>query len=258
MEKLIKQKLKEIEKEHNVTIIYAVESGSRAWGFSSGNSDWDVRFIYVPKSDSYCRVFPGRDVIEIMDKDNDLDFAGWDLKKALALLNKGNPPLLEWLDSPMVYQEHKEATQELRSLSKGFYDSKSAIYHYIHMTENNYRVYIKDRDQVRVKKYLYVIRPLLACMWIEYNGTMPPMEMDKTRLLLDVRSDTVAMEVEKLVNAKKAGDELGTGKCNPVLNDFIKYKLDYYNKYVLSLKNTAKDHEALNQYAIKWIKALDD
>jgi len=99
----IKAELARIEEDENISILWACESGSRAWGFESQNSDYDVRFIYLQRTEEYLRASDLRDVIEKPISD-DLDISGWDLPKALRLFRKSNPPLLEWLQSPIVYQ----------------------------------------------------------------------------------------------------------------------------------------------------------
>lgn len=250
MEMLIQQRLKEIEDKYNITIIYACESGSRAWGFASSDSDYDVRFIYIQRPSWYFTVYPSRDVIEVMDHENNLDLSGWELRKALGLLYKGNPPLLEWLNSPMVYRANPAATQELKTLAEGYYDVKSAIYHYLHMAEGNYKAYIRGKEDVYYKKYLYIARPLLACNWIEQNQTMAPMEIETTLALL---KEPVKYEIMGLIEDKKAGQELQTAKPNPVLNEWIEDRLSYYLQYVKSLKGLQKDTEALDKYLYKWV-----
>ena len=103
IEETIKEKLSEIEEKHNVKIIYACESGSRAWGFASPDSDYDVRFVYVRDVRDYLRLERIRDVIEY--ELNDIyDINGWDIKKLLLLLAKSNPVIFEWADSPVVYR----------------------------------------------------------------------------------------------------------------------------------------------------------
>ena len=249
MKEVIKSKLDQIEKDRNIKILYAVESGSRAWGFASQDSDYDVRFIYVPDITYYFKVHNPRDVIEVMD--GDLDFAGWELRKALGLLYKGNPPLLEWLTSPLIYKEDAEAVQELKNVSRGYYDAKKAIYHYIHMAEGNYRQYILNRSDVKLKKYLYVIRPILACLWIIKYSTMPPMEIARTLELL--KQDKLAYEeISKLLKDKRSGVELGMGPKNPILNNFIDQHLNICHSFVRSLESEHKDIEPLNQYLEKY------
>lgn len=251
MENIIKNKLKEIEEKYDVKILLAVESGSRAWGFASTDSDWDVRFIYVHRPTWYGTVFPGRDVIEVMDKENNLDFSGWDLRKALALLYKGNPPLLEWLKSPIVYQSIPEAVSELKTLASGYYDVKSAIYHYIHMADGNWRAYVNERPMVVMKKYLYIFRPLLACKHIEDLKTMAPMEIDKILKYLD---NSVNQRFQDLLALKRSNVELGQMPADDDFNKWIISNLTYFREYVKTLEPVKKDTEVLDKYLFKWMK----
>jgi len=252
MKEIIQAKLEQLEKDRNIKILYAVESGSRAWGFASKDSDYDVRFIYVPDITHYFDIRNLKDSIEVMD--GDLDFAGWELKKTLGLLYKGNPPLLEWLLSPLIYKEDPEAIPELRTLSRGYYDAKKAIYHYLHMAEGNYRQYIKDKDQIRVKKYLYVIRPLLACNWIMQKGEMAPMEINKTLETIKPLHKAYA-EVSKLLELKRNGAELDLGPTNDILNIFIDHNLGLFYEYAGTLDSKPLDTELLNKYLFKYTYA---
>ena len=157
MKERIIQKLYEIEKEHNIRILLAVESGSRAWGFASPDSDYDVRFIYVRQRDDYLRLNAMRDVIELPISD-ELDISGWDLQKALRLLYKSNPTLFEWFSSPIVYIETPFAN-DFRNIMQDYFSKKKTLYHYISMAEGNYRDYLKG-DTVWAKKY-FMYRPVL-------------------------------------------------------------------------------------------------
>lgn len=150
----------------------AVESGSRAWGFASPDSDYDVRFIYVRPREDYLRLDPLRDVIEL-PINNMLDINGWDLQKTLRLLYKSNPTSFKWFSSPIVYKE-TEFADKFRNIMDDYFSSKCSLYHYISMAEDNYREYLK-REMVRAKKYFYVLRPVLACLWIFDKGTALPM-----------------------------------------------------------------------------------
>ena len=102
--KEVLRRLDAVEREEDVRVLYACESGSRAWGFASPDSDYDVRFIYVHRPDWYLSIVDRRDVIErpIVDE---YDLSGWELRKTLRLFRKSNPPLIEWLGSPIVYRE---------------------------------------------------------------------------------------------------------------------------------------------------------
>jgi len=248
MKEIIQDKLEQLEKDRNIKILYAVESGSRAWGFSSKDSDYDVRFIYVPDITYYFDIRDLKDNIEVMD--GDLDFAGWELRKALRLLYKGNPPLLEWLRSPLVYKVDPEAVQDIKALAEGYYDVKRAIYHYLHMAENNYRAYIKERPEVRQKKYLYILRPLLACRWIELNGSMPPMEIETT--LETVKDQWVEPHIRTLIELKRSGSEMGLTLAHSDLNDYIEFQLNYYKDYVRLIPDRLATVKPLNDYLLKY------
>lgn len=161
---LIIARLREIEEKEQVRILYAVESGSRGWGFESKDSDYDVRFIYAHPLDWYLSIEEKSDVIDYSISDS-LDISGWDIKKALKLFKNSNPPLYEWLVSPIIYMEEGDFVQRLRDLMSRFYSPMAALNHYLHMAQRNYKSYFSGL-KVKVKKYFYVLRPIFACMWI--------------------------------------------------------------------------------------------
>ncbi|AKG33256.1 nucleotidyltransferase domain-containing protein [Paenibacillus durus] len=220
--------LERIEREEHVRILYACESGSRAWGFPSKDSDYDVRFIYVRPVEWYLSIFDKRDVIERPISDM-LDINGWDLRKALNLFRKSNPPLLEWLQSPIVYRENRLITEQIRRISPLTFSPRSCIHHYLHMARGNYRDYLQG-DQVKIKKYFYVLRPILACEWIEKYVTMPPIEFDQlVDGLLPGGSELKAVILD-LLDRKKAGDEMDfEPRINPI-NDYLEEKIAYYER----------------------------
>ena len=207
MKEKIQEQLRRIEEAENIKILLAVESGSRAWGFASPDSDYDVRFIYIRRLEDYLRLDTIRDVIEL-PIDDVLDINGWDLQKTLRLLYKSNPTLFEWFSSPIVYQK-TEFADKFRELMMHYFSSKKTLYHYISMAEGNYREYLKG-DLVRAKKYFYVLRPVLACQWILEWGTPPPMlfsELLKAELpveLIDVVNQLLELKMNspevKLIN----------------------------------------------------------
>ena len=159
-------RLDTIENENQISILYACESGSRAWGFASMDSDYDVRFIYVRPREWYLSIDleTRRDVVET-PVDETWDINGWDLRKALQLYRKTNSQLYQWLFSPIVYLEKTSLAQTLRDLSQEFYNFTSAAYYYRSMAKRNFREYLRA-DVVPYKKYLYVVRPLMAARWI--------------------------------------------------------------------------------------------
>lgn len=229
---VIVAKLRDIEEKEEVKILYAVESGSRGWGFESKDSDYDVRFIYVHPMDWYLSIEDRRDVIEYPVSDQ-LDISGWDIKKALKLFENSNPPLYEWLTSPIIYLEQEGFAQKLRALMFNFYSPVAAMHHYLHMAQGNYRAYLTKR-KIKIKKYFYVLRPILACMWIEKEKSMPPMEFEK---LLSVQKldQEVANTITELLRRKKSGKELDAEDRIEVLIDFLEEKLDFFENYVKKL-----------------------
>ncbi|MGD9562080.1 MAG: nucleotidyltransferase domain-containing protein [Pyrinomonadaceae bacterium] len=226
----IKAELSYTEKRDDVKILLAVESGSRAWGFASKDSDWDVRYIYIHRLDWYLRIDQYKDSQELI-LPNDLDLSGWELRKALGLFRKSNPPLLEWLRSPIVYLEQFSTADQLRKLSGTYFNPRSCMYHYLSMAKGNFNEFLKDRDLVKIKKYFYVLRPVLACDWIQNRNSFPPMEFEK--LVNDQVDDGILRrEINKLLARKMAGEELNEQPRVDALNDFLAEKIRFYSEHV--------------------------
>lgn len=230
----IQTELNRIESERRVRVLYAAESGSRAWGFASRDSDFDVRFIYAHERDWYFSIERQRDVIEEPLGDQ-LDIRGWDLRKTLQLLRKSNPSLLEWLKSPVVYRADPEFVLRFGHLAAEYYSPERCFRHYLHMARGNFREYLRG-ETVRLKKYFYVLRPLLACRWIEARHGSVPMKFET---LVDVVADSPLLRthIAALLARKRAGDELAEGRRIPVLSDFIESELERLE--TLALPETA-------------------
>jgi predicted nucleotidyltransferase len=157
---------------------------------------------------------------------DDLDLSGWELQKALRLFRKSNPPLLEWLRSPMVYQQDNSFIETMRLAAEQFFNSKNCLYHYYNMARRNWEAYFKG-EEVRLKKYLYVLRPILACSWIERTGTMAPMEFS---ILQKTEIDDTQLDdaINELLLRKMSGEELATGNRIAVLDNFLEERMAYY------------------------------
>lgn len=177
MRAAIVRRLAEVEGRHGVRVLYAAESGSRAWGFPSPDSDYDVRFIYAHPRDWYLSVNEARDVIEEGVDEMDFDVAGWDLRKALRLFLKANPALWEWLVSPITYRDDDGVARRLREIAAETYSLKALAYHYLSTAREKERRQIAAKATVKAKKYVYALRPLLALDWLRENATLPPMAM---------------------------------------------------------------------------------
>jgi predicted nucleotidyltransferase len=241
----VRAALARVESDQGVRVLFACESGSRAWGFASGDSDYDVRFLYVHDRDWYLSVQDRRDVIELPIA-QDLDVSGWELRKALRLLRKSNPPLLEWLKSPVVYQFDPVFALEFGSLATGFYSPRRCFAHYLHMAVGNWRDYLRGRDRVSLKKYLYVFRPLLACRWIERGlGPVPMLFAKLVEGVLD--EPEVAAALRELVARKQAGNELAVAPPVAVLSDFLESELNRLD-LVRAAEESEGSQEDLDQF----------
>ncbi len=218
----IEAKLAQIEVEHQVRVLFACESGSRGWGFASPDSDYDVRFLYVPRLPWYLRVNAQRDVIELPISDV-FDVNGWELRKALGLLKKGNATLMEWLDSPVIYQADAQFVSEMRAAIAQVHLPERTHYHYLHMARKNYRGYLQG-DRVRLKKYLYVLRPLLACLWIEEGKGVAPMRFQDLVNGL-ITEQPLRDAIDALLRVKRSVNESEYGQPLPAINAFIEREL---------------------------------
>lgn len=250
METVIKQKLLEIEKAENVRILHAVESGSRAWGFASPDSDYDVRFIYVRPEKDYLRLEEIRDVIELPINDM-LDINGWDLKKALRLLYKSNPTLFEWFSSPIVYLE-TEFAECFKSVMTDYFSAKKSLYHYISMAEGNYREYLRG-DMVKAKKYFYVLRPLLACRWVIDKETPPPMLFSE--LAAEELPFFLKNEVDKLLKLKMESPEIKEIPRINALNTFLDAEISDIKSTICEMKEMQYNNwEKLNSLFLNTLR----
>ena len=247
----ILERLQQIEEEENVVIFLAVESGSRAWGFPSKDSDYDVRFLYVHPPEWYLSIDMElrRDVIERPINDS-LDISGWDLRKGLQLLRKSNPPLLEWLVSPIIYREKKEITEKMRELLPIYYSPRASLYHYLSMAKGNYREYLQG-ETVRTKKYFYVLRPLLAIKWIEADIGPVPMQFQHLvdRLL---PNGPLRAEIDLLLTRKMSGEELDKEPRIPLLNNFIEEELSRMESVHVDHVSPKPEIESLNEF-FRWV-----
>lgn len=248
----IRDRLSVIERENDVRVLLASESGSRAWGFESPDSDYDVRGIYVRPVEWYLsiNVENKRDVIEVSE--GELDIALWDLRKALKLGAKSNPALFEWFHSPIGYRATRESIDLIRVLNP-FYSPRRAAYHYRQMAKNNFDRYLQG-SRVKIKKFLYVARPVLALHWIETrwnNAWVPPVYYDA--LLHNSHqhgyaSDGIRWELENLVQRKRDGDELGEADNNWILFDWLREQLFYAEDLPDKLPDSDADAESLNKF----------
>lgn len=244
MAETISDRLTQIETTENVRIVYACESGSRAWGFPSTDSDYDVRFMYVRPAEWYLSIDEKSDVIE-RPVNQGLDINGWDLKKALRLLRKSNPPLLEWIGSPIVYLEKYGVVAEMRKLAARYCSPTACLYHYLHMARGNFREYLKG-DEVWVKKYFYVLRPILAMEWIDRRLGIVPTDFNVlvSQLITEPKLKT---EIDRLLAAKRSGVELARGPRIATISEFVESELERWEHREIAGHKTTSSSEPLDQ-----------
>ena len=218
------QRMQQAEQQHQMQIVYAIESGSRAWGFHSPDSDYDCRFVYVREPEWYLsiNVEHRRDVIEYPIVD-EMDINGWDLRKALKLLAKSNPSIVEWLHSPILYRQSGGFADLARQWLAEHYSVARGIYHYRSSAQSNYQQFLRG-ERVKLKKYLYVLRPLLAVRWLEQYQQIAPIEFGLLRSVLD--DQAVQAAIDQLLEIKRHSSEAEMRAPMPVLQAWIVAELE--------------------------------
>ncbi|WP_349948382.1 nucleotidyltransferase domain-containing protein [Lacrimispora sp. BS-2] len=245
--KEIEQKLLEIEKNENVIVLHAVESGSRAWGFALPDSDYDVRFIYVRRKEDYLKLNESRDVIE-WQLDEVLDINGWDLKKVLKQFYGGNATLFEWSKSPIVYKT-TELWKQIYDEAKNYFSVKVAAYHYYGTANSTYNRYLQE-ESVKYKKYFYALRPLLAGKYIQECQCPPPVLFDDL-MKMDMPAE-LRNGINELLEIKKRSDEREKGVQIPIIRDFIISEIGRQKNYVEGIADDRKrEWKSLNDIFLK-------
>jgi predicted nucleotidyltransferase len=246
----ILQKLLELEQLENIKILYACESGSRAWGFASPDSDFDVRFIYARPMNDYLGITDLPDNVGL-PVNAVLDIAGWDIKKALKLFLKSNSTLYEWLQSPIIYQANLAFADDLRKLMPAYFSLRSGANHYLSMAHNTLRDDLQA-GQVKLKRYFYALRPALACLWIVERQTVPPMEFEHLRVM--ITDNEVQNAIDNLLERKKTADEKAVITPVPVLNQWLSDTLEWSSERIPMLPSEKKYPDELNNLFRKYIQ----
>ncbi|OON96738.1 MAG: hypothetical protein ATN36_04850 [Epulopiscium sp. Nele67-Bin005] len=236
MELQIKEKLAQIEEQKNVKIIYAIESGSRAWGFASPNSDYDVRFIYVRDTEFYLKLNKQRSVIE-WQLDDIFDINGWDVKKACELLYKSNPTILEWCNSPIIYKETPEF-QRFRQVALEYFRPKVVAYHYLSIAKKDYCSNLQN-ENIKLKSYFYILRALLSCRWTLEIQSAPPIEF---RILAEKYLDGEKLNIVKnLIEVKACANEANHVEKISLLDNYICMEIHQMENKLLSFEKSQKN-----------------
>lgn len=242
----IMQRLQRISAEDGIRILLAVESGSRAWGFPSPDSDYDARFIYVRPTHDYLRLNPVRDVVErpIVDL---FDVNGWDIRKALALLLNHNAVVAEWINSPIRYQEDDPCIARLADIADRHFNPKGYALHYASLGTNNVKRWDDSAETLSVKRYFYALRPALCVRALRMNpSARPPMRLQELMQVTDL-PQAITAQIENLVVLKSGTKEAAPASRSRDLEDLIKDELGRANAVPerLSRASFAAEAEAL-------------
>lgn len=224
IEELVRMKIKEIEAKENIRVLHVIESGSRAWGLASPDSDYDVRFIYVRDRNFYLSLRENKDFID-WELNEVLDINGWDIKKVLQHFHKSNATLFEWSNSPVVYYTTDEWKKLYDEVAGQYFACKSSMYHYYGTANKNYHEYLME-DLVKYKKYFYVLRPILACKWIEEKKCPPPVLFDE--LFDSVLEEDMKPVIADLLAKKVQMSESDKAPKIDKVNQYVEEKLIYY------------------------------
>ncbi|WP_207434562.1 nucleotidyltransferase domain-containing protein [Sabulibacter ruber] len=238
----ILQKLLELERTHQITILFAVESGSRAWGFPSPDSDYDVRFVYTHQPDWYLTLEEQKDTLEWLE--GDLDFVGWELRKALRLMRKSNASVFEKMQSPILYLKRGSFLEKMQETAPAYFSARAGLHHYLSMAYNYYNSCAPE-PEVKLKSYFYLLRTALASLWIVENKSIPPLLFQD--LLPLVKDQTMREEIQQLLQVKTKVDESYRHPKQETLETFVMGLLQYCEAKAGSLPKAQGSTTALNQ-----------
>lgn len=251
MKKNINKYLDNIQEEKGIEILLACETGSRAWGFPSPDSDFDVRFIYRNKTAWYLSLNDQKDTIEMMFENNEIDLSGWDLRKCLHLLWKSNPPLLERIQSPIIYMANEDFLFGINQLAKSTYSKIASMHHYLSMAKKMFSE-VKGLENVKLKKLFYALRTAVACQWIIEKEEMPPIVFQ--RILEELQFDmNVKQRIYELIELKSYSQESYLHSKEEVLNDFIENCIQVAEQKASALPAAKGQIDDLNQFFLKML-----
>ena len=221
--------LEDIERKYDVRVLLAVESGSRARGLFSDESDWDLRFVYVNKLDWYLNVNEERDVIEEMFDDN-IDMVGWELRKTLRLFQKSNPSLMEWLHSPVIYRADEKFLSRMRALEPKYFNPIKTMYHYESLYIKHDKRYLQDSVNP-LKRFLHYLRGILSCRWLEEHKTMPPVLFEEL-VQSTVEDEVIRQKINDLIALKRQTKQNDNLEVDASLVEYARHLADHFEQTI--------------------------
>lgn len=252
MEEKIKKYLSDLEQEKGIEILMACETGSRAWGFPSPDSDYDVRIIYKHEKDWYLSLAEEKDTIELFLENNEIDISGWDLRKSLRLLWKSNASLLERIQSPIIYKADKDFLADIQIIAPKMYSRIATIHHYLSMAKKNFDE-IVNTQEYKLKRFFYALRASVACLWILEKEDLPPIEFRKMLNGLDL-ADNLKTRIGKLIKLKSTVSESYLHKGEHDLLEFMKRSIERAENESKSLPASKGQMKELNEFFRKTLR----
>ncbi len=254
MKEKISGYLTNIEVQHDIKILLACETGSRAWGFPSPDSDFDIRMIYMHNKDWYLSLAEKKDTMELMLEDNELDISGWDLRKSLLLLWKSNPPLLERIQSPIIYKSDPDFLHDINALANLCYSKIATMHHYLSMAKKLLPD-IEDQNQYKLKKLFYALRASTACRWIIERNEIPPIQFEKMINELTIEG-SIQIRIKELIELKAGKKEAYFHTGEKELQNFIRLNIDFAENKALSLPSGKAKPGQLDAFFIHTLKSI--
>lgn len=221
----IESRLARVAGEDGVRLLMAVESGSRAWGFPSPDSDYDVRFLYTRPRKAYLALRQPRDVVErpIVDE---IDLNGWDIRKALGLMLKHNAVLSEWIESPIRYIADDPVISRLTELADRHFNPRGYALHYASLGKSSVSRWFEDGGDIPVKRYFYALRPALSVRALRLDPSgRPPMHLQALMEVCDL-DPALVQEIDRLVELKAKTNEAGNATRLPAIEQLVAQELE--------------------------------
>lgn len=252
MEERIKQYIRDIEETQDIKVLLACETGSRAWGFPSPDSDYDVRLIYRHRMDWYLSLLSPKDTFEVMLENNNFDISGWDIRKALGLLWKSNPPLLERIQSPIIYVADEEFLTDINLIAPRYYSRVATIHHYLSMAKKCFEE-INGQESYKLKKFFYALRAAVACRWVLETDRIPPIQFSEMLEGIHIPGNLYE-RVGELIKLKFGEDESYIHEGEAPLIAFIEESItlgEKYGKYLPAASGNMFELDAFFKNIIK-------
>lgn len=232
-----------IKNHYKVKILYACESGTRAWGVNSPDNDYNIRFIYIHTPDWYLSIRDQKDSIELF-VDKQFGIVGWDIRKALRSFGKSNVAVFSWLRSPIVYESQDNFADILQDLENEYFSPKVATKHYLGLVQRTWERYA-NKPKITLKTYLSGLRALLSAIWITKYQTAPPMKFAKLLVLLEDYLP-IQKEIKHLLELSSANGANYIIDAIPLLDKFVKTGMKICDEATTRLEKIRPDITQLN------------